>query len=96
MGTFLLVVDFLLLFLNSLYIFWIVDAFIRERHLHTLGVPRFYGTGPKHQGSNGKFYRFLVMERCGIDLVELLKNENTVIPQATAAVIACQIVRFCS
>lgn len=58
-----------------------IQAWMKEKKLSFLGMPRFIGSG-SHEHKNVK-YRFMVMERFGEDLQKLLERNNRVFPVKT-------------
>ena len=67
-----------------------VDAWIKEKKLKYLGMPRYLGSGSHEY--NGEKYRFVVMDRYGKDLWSVFLENKRTFPYTTVLRIAIQIV----
>lgn len=63
---------------------------MKSKGLKSLGMPQFYGCGI--HTSEGKKFRFLVMERYGKDLWSIFLEQNRQFPPSTVFKIAIQVV----
>lgn len=63
---------------------------MKSKGLKCLGMPQFFGSGI--HCSNGKKFRFLVMERYGTDLWSIYLEKNRKFPPSTVYKIANQVV----
>lgn len=63
---------------------------MKLKGLKTLGMPQFYGCGIHN--SDGKKFRFLVMDRYGKDLWSIFLEQNRIFPPATVYKVAIQVV----
>lgn len=70
-------------------LFVLVDDFCKEKNLSLLGMPAYIASGSHEH--NGNKYRFLVMQKYGIDLGKLFAQYKK-FPTATVFQIAIQIV----
>ncbi|XP_076058011.1 serine/threonine-protein kinase VRK1-like isoform X2 [Oratosquilla oratoria] len=52
----------------------LIEAWKREKKLKQLGMPKYFGSG-SHEYKGNK-YRFMVMERFGLDLQKILERHN--------------------
>lgn len=66
---------------------------MKKRKLTALGMPRYIASG-SHEYNNKK-YRFLVIDRYGIDLCKLFAQHRDWFPEHVVYKLALQIVSIC-
>ncbi|KAK6635899.1 hypothetical protein RUM44_001153 [Polyplax serrata] len=66
-----------------------IKQYMKLKGLKTLGMPQFYGCGIHN--SDGKKFRFLVMDRYGKDLWSIFLEQNRIFPPATVYKVAIQV-----
>ena len=67
-----------------------IEAWKKEKRLKRLGMPKFFGSGSFEY--NKQKYRFMVMERFGIDLQKILEKHNKKLSFKTVYQVGIQIV----
>ncbi|XP_051867202.1 serine/threonine-protein kinase VRK1-like [Pristis pectinata] len=72
-----------------LCIAFVVKAWMKSHKLSFLGIPTYWGSGLTEH--NGKSYRFMVIERLGIDLQKVLEAEGNRLDKAFALKIGCHL-----
>ncbi|XP_072121371.1 serine/threonine-protein kinase VRK1-like isoform X3 [Mobula birostris] len=66
-----------------------IKAWMKSHKLSFLGIPAYWGSGlTKH---NGKSYRFMVIDRLGVDLQKLLEARENRLDKTSALKIGCQL-----
>ncbi|XP_078260891.1 serine/threonine-protein kinase VRK1-like [Rhinoraja longicauda] len=66
-----------------------IKTWMKSNGLSFLGIPTYWGSGLTEY--NGKSYRFMVIDRLGVDLQKVLEKDGYLLAKATALKIGCQV-----
>ncbi|XP_032881060.1 serine/threonine-protein kinase VRK2 isoform X2 [Amblyraja radiata] len=67
-----------------------IKSWMKSHKLSFLGIPAYWGSGLTQY--NGKSYRFMVIDRLGVDLQKVLEKEGNRFAKATTLKIGCQLI----
>ncbi|XP_055495854.1 serine/threonine-protein kinase VRK1-like isoform X2 [Leucoraja erinacea] len=67
----------------------LVKSWMKSHKLSFLGIPAYWGSGLTQY--NGTSYRFMVIDRLGVDLQKVLEKEGNRFAKATTLEIGCQL-----